>query len=297
MAGEIKIAYLIIAHRDPEHLKALVSELTKNADVFIHINKRSDIKPFIEAFASFQNIHRVQFINKRYRVRWGGFSILKATFELLENALATEDYDRIILLTGNDYPLKSSRELQKFFMENKDVNYLCSHVLNTDNHFALRYYDPYDIRLLHIFLKVVRMKFPNFILRKNPDYIEYKGMKYFPRGITAKWAVTGDCAKYILEFYKNNPGFNNIVKYMHAPDDFYVATVIYYSPFQASVCFDKNLFFNKRGLSIKDKKVLDISNHDMLMQSGALYAKNFLTGTSDTLIRELQRQWSNEINE
>ena len=123
MAGEIKIAYIIIAHTDPKHLKTLVSELTKHADVFIHINKLSDIKPFIETFADLQSIHRVKFIDKRYRVHWAGYSILKATFELLENALATEDYDRVILLTGQDYPVKSSRELQKFFTENKKINY------------------------------------------------------------------------------------------------------------------------------------------------------------------------------
>ena len=140
MAEEIKIAYLIIAHTDPEHLKVLVSELTKNADVFIHINKRSDIKPFIKTFADFQAIHKVKFIEKRYRVHWGGYSILKATFELLDNALSTENYDRIILLTGQDYPVKSSTELTDFFTKNKNINYAYSQFFDAENHPVIKFY-------------------------------------------------------------------------------------------------------------------------------------------------------------
>lgn len=53
---------------------------------------------------------------KRYCVQWGGYSILKATFSILEEALNHCKYDRLILLTGLDYPIKSDVVIQSFFV-------------------------------------------------------------------------------------------------------------------------------------------------------------------------------------
>lgn len=49
-----KIAYMIMAHRDPEQLRNLVEALDYKADFYIHIDKKSDI---------------VKFKNK---MKWGG---------------------------------------------------------------------------------------------------------------------------------------------------------------------------------------------------------------------------------
>ena len=290
MAGEMKIAYLIIAYTDPEQLKCLVSELAKHADVFIHINKLSDIKPFIETFADLQSIHRVKFIDKRYRVHWAGYSILKATFELLENALATEDYDRVILLTGQDYPIKSSMELQKFFDENRETNYIYAGNYDAEHHPMLPYFMNYDIKLLRKILNALRRFFPFLSRRKHPNYVEYQGNKFYLRGTAPKWAITGECAKYLLDFYKNNPRFNLFMKFLFAPDDFYVATVIYYSRFQDSIFAEKSIF-----LYYYEK--LDISKLDEIMSSGCLYAKKFYSGHSDELIKAIRKSWDNPKDE
>ncbi|MBQ7593943.1 MAG: hypothetical protein IJU48_06275 [Synergistaceae bacterium] len=290
MAGEISIAYLIVAYTDPEHLKCLVSELTKHADVFIHINKLSDIKPFIETFADFQSIHRVKFIDKRYRVHWAGYSILKATFELLDNALATENYDRVILLTGQDFPVKSSVELQKFFADNRETNYINAGVYDAEHHPLLPYFMNYDIKPLRKILNGLRRFFPILSRRKHPNYIEYRGRKFYLKGTAPKWAITGECAKYLLDFYKNNPGFNRIMKFLFAPDDFYAATVIYYSRFQASIFSEKSIFYYFYG-------ELDISKFDEIISSGCLYAKKFYSGHSDELINAICKSWEDTKNE
>ncbi|HAP7946407.1 TPA: glycosyl transferase, partial [Enterococcus faecium] len=52
----MKICYLILAYNDIGNLKRLVNRLNENAVFIIHIDKKTDIEPFIEAFKSYDNV-------------------------------------------------------------------------------------------------------------------------------------------------------------------------------------------------------------------------------------------------
>lgn len=52
----LKICYLILAYNDIGNLKRLVNRLNENAVFIIHIDKKTDIEPFIEAFKSYDNV-------------------------------------------------------------------------------------------------------------------------------------------------------------------------------------------------------------------------------------------------
>ena len=80
----MKIGYLIQAFKEHETLKFLVNILLKDvfAEVFIHLDKKSDINLF------YIDDKRVHFIEKREFVSWGGFSQTKLLFNLVEYVLA-----------------------------------------------------------------------------------------------------------------------------------------------------------------------------------------------------------------
>ena len=80
------IAYLISAHNDPEQLKRLVEALGDNAWCFIHIDKKSDIRPFIESLKSIEG-DRIHFIRERTDIRWGTFLQVEYQMALLNAAL------------------------------------------------------------------------------------------------------------------------------------------------------------------------------------------------------------------
>lgn len=44
----MKIAYLILCHTDPKHIKRLLDKITKNTDdvAFVHVDGKCDIEPF-----------------------------------------------------------------------------------------------------------------------------------------------------------------------------------------------------------------------------------------------------------
>ncbi|WP_308632392.1 beta-1,6-N-acetylglucosaminyltransferase, partial [Marinilactibacillus psychrotolerans] len=70
-----KLAYLILAHNDPTNLKRMIDALNEHADFFVHIDKKNDEILFTELFQEYDN---VIFISDRYKIYWGGFSIIKA---------------------------------------------------------------------------------------------------------------------------------------------------------------------------------------------------------------------------
>ena len=90
----MKIAYLILAHSDPNQLKRLVCALSVENKVsfFIHIDARQDIKCFKKEVSYLTNVF---FIKEREVIYWGGFSICKAEKLLLKYALSSKTrFDR-----------------------------------------------------------------------------------------------------------------------------------------------------------------------------------------------------------
>ena len=83
----MNIAYLISAHNDPQQLKRLVEALGDNAWCFIHIDRKSDIQPFIQALECIEG-DRIQFIKERTDVRWGTILEVEYQMALLKAALS-----------------------------------------------------------------------------------------------------------------------------------------------------------------------------------------------------------------
>src|SRR6476661_1477998 len=99
----MNLAFLILAHKNPEQLQMLVDYFYKNkCAVFIHIdNKSADLfSDFIQRNSKKENV----FVYTKYKVYWGGYSQIKATFFLLDQALKNSPFDFVSLLSGQDAP-------------------------------------------------------------------------------------------------------------------------------------------------------------------------------------------------
>ena len=63
----MRLAHLIIAHKEPRQVERLVKKLVHAAcDIFIHIDKKADQS----AFAYLADRHPVRFIQNRQKIRW-----------------------------------------------------------------------------------------------------------------------------------------------------------------------------------------------------------------------------------
>lgn len=283
MSGKVKIAYLIIAYMDPEQLRTLAGRLVQTSDVYIHINSSVDIGPFENALADVKGEGSVAFSKERYRIVWGGYSILKATFSMMEQAFQQSGYDRMVLLTGLDYPIKSDQYIQNFFREHADVEYVHADVVTGKMHEHLYYRDCRDSKVLHKIFGLVKNRLKKKGRIGKPDYVVHRGKKYQLYGIAPKWALTGECARYLLDFYKKNKKFNRYFQLMHAPDDFYVATVLFHSKFRERMEAGQDIFKIVWMPDDKGAKVLTEEDAQELLSCDGLYAKKFQSEASKGL--------------
>ncbi len=82
----MRIAHLIMAYRDPQQVERLIRKLHHPGfDFYIHIDKKSEIEPFL--FLS--NIEGVYFIQNRIKVRWAGYSFTRAVFQTMSEVLSS----------------------------------------------------------------------------------------------------------------------------------------------------------------------------------------------------------------
>lgn len=69
----MKIAYLILCHIDPKHIRRLVQKITDGTEneAFVHVDKKSNISPFK---AELENCTQVHFLENRIKISWGRLS-------------------------------------------------------------------------------------------------------------------------------------------------------------------------------------------------------------------------------
>ena len=103
--------YLVLAHKNPDQLYRMITALNDNVShFFIHIDAKSPIAPFKEHLQGLP----VYFIDKRECCFWGDFSIVRATINLMEAAAKENKKGYFILMSGQDYPIASQKEINTF---------------------------------------------------------------------------------------------------------------------------------------------------------------------------------------
>src|ERR1700730_13308657 len=110
-------AYLIIAHEDPRHLQCLIEALDEDwAHFYIHLDRKSNIEDFV-GIASHP---RVNFVQERVAVYWGGWSQVQATLNtLVAAASSSTQFSYYTLLSGSHYPIRSARDIYNYIENNR----------------------------------------------------------------------------------------------------------------------------------------------------------------------------------
>src|SRR3954471_20249420 len=114
----MKIGYIITAHTLPEHLVRLVRRLaTDDTRFFIHIDRRAPDEVMATVERELGGRTDVQLL-PRHPVHWASFGPVRAALEGVNALLASPDrIDYGVLLTGQDYPLRSPAEIEATLAE------------------------------------------------------------------------------------------------------------------------------------------------------------------------------------
>lgn len=110
---KMKIAYLISAYKDPNQLGRMIRALYVEGSTrfFIHVDVKSSVGSF-EQSVNPEYRPYVEFTKKRYWVQWGGYNQVRYQQALLQSCIESGvDFDRVFILTAQDYPLWSNEKI------------------------------------------------------------------------------------------------------------------------------------------------------------------------------------------
>jgi Core-2/I-Branching enzyme len=303
---DMKIAYLILVHDQPQHFKRLVNALNSpDVHFFVHI----DLKTDLSEFDCFEHLQNVSFIN-RIRVHHAGFSQVKTMLNLLREALQIGDFDYFIFLSGKDYPIKSNEFIHCFLKTYYPMNFVDFYALTEQDRVSFKRLTEYNRvdfigdspKILQTPLKVIRLLLNKLLPRRR--FI--KGMSPY-RG-SAWLCLNQATVEYIFDFLRLPIAkrYVNYFKYAWGTDETFFHTIILNSP-HAEQCrhnaeaiqeampylpnSQQSAYLHHIDWSIgrENPAVFDTSDFFTLKESNALFARKFAEKKSKELLDQVDQ--------
>lgn len=263
----MKLAHLILAHNEPRQLERLVKSLLHpDADIYIHLDKKTDIG----LFENLRRLENVFFIKSRIKVYWGSYNILKATLNGFKEIIASgKNYNYLNLLSGQDYPLKSPEYIHNYLNKNPGIAFMNYLLVEPDWPEALPRIQQYHFTNFKIPGRYILQKIVNKLLPKRslPD-------RLIPVGRSQWFTIPLECVTYIINYWENNTKLRRFIKYTWAPDEFIFQTILYNSEYKNRMVNNDLRYIDWSGGGVSPK-MLTMADADSLATSGKLFARKF----------------------
>lgn len=245
----MEINYIILAHKNPRQVRRLVEKLDGvNCNFYLHIDKSTDIAPFIEELSHLQKIHILP-SEKREATIWGDIGLIKATINCLEQILADGRSGFCALLSGQDYPIKSNEAIESFLTNNPQTNFISTfpipssrwaddgmrrtvlykvNISNRRKHFVLlpsvfekRFYNPKTLKGVFALIMAGKFQFLKKILKRRevPGYVAPFGGEHW-------WALPVETIGEIFDFLKKHPDFYSYHKDTLLPEEIFFHSIV-----------------------------------------------------------------------
>lgn len=285
-------AILIIAHRNFDHLLYLVNYFDADFDIYIHIDKKSQVTS--EELSQFRQLERVCGVFQKYTIHWGGYSFLKTIFYLVKQVVVKGGVDYVHLISGADIPTQKLDEFKAFFLDKPRYEYLENFSLPTRNwagggfnrliyyhlHDLLDMRKPENMKREHIFVRFqqkwhIRRKISNRL----PQF--YGGGNW--------WSLSWECVNYVVEYTRKNKRLFKRLRFSFAPDEIYFQTVILNSPFAGNVVGNHMRYIDWRYRNGNIPANLDLSDFNKVINSFYLFARKVEFPISMSFVEHLKK--------
>ena len=127
------IVYIILVFDNPNQIKRLISSLnSKSVFFYIHVDKKVDQSPFELLLGEYNNLKFVD-TNNRNEISWGDNKMVKSILNLLQlvNEYHTTGY--CVLLSNNDYPIKSNLSIRQYFGDKYGNSFIAINQLDSES--------------------------------------------------------------------------------------------------------------------------------------------------------------------
>jgi hypothetical protein len=275
MSHQMKIAHLILTHKNPKQLQMLLDVLQHPAfDFYIHIDKKTDSQPF-QYLINNKNIFLVK---KRTKIYWAGWGTIQATLNGFAEILPTKKYDYINVISAQDFPLKSAEYIYDYINKRNGTEFITCETLDTwkvapriTKYHLINWRVPGKYRLGDFLTKVLpARKFP---------------LPYTIVGRANWFTLTTKAAQYILDFLKKHPAYKRYFKYCWGADEFIFSTILYNNGFKDKIA--DNLLYVDWSSGKAHPKILNSEDYDALKASDKLFARKFDMDTDSLILEKL----------
>lgn len=280
-----RVAHLILVHKSPRQVGRLIQRLQHpSARIYIHVDGKSPIEPFRSALLG-TGTSNVEFIAYRYRINWSAFSMVEATLNSLKHIVAVEKYDFVNLLSGEDYPLKSSSEFHSFLTNHRNKSFM-EFQKSRD-----LWWEEAQIRFRRYYLNDFTWK-GKYFLEKVVNKLARP--RRLPEGIAivgkSQWfTLAVSHLMYILENEKELYYLKRFFRYSWAPDEFFFQTLLYNSPYREEI-INNNLRYINWDNGKSSPKILTTEDLPVLKASGKFFARKFNLDV-DTTVMDRIDEW------
>lgn len=290
----MKIAFLISAHTDAKQLHRLVDALPDGSQKYIHIDAKSNIQQFEQELATAQGVH---FLKHRVNVVWGSFNEVEYQMELIREALScTPDY--LITISGMDYPVWSKQRITDYLSSLNHRNILMGIRMMPDDR-ATRLYQEFRFMNTRPWknggagskLRVAIRKIIAVMGIKKPLYVACDGKRYDMYKGAAWWAITPEVATEVLKQWDNNKVLKRYFSTSFCPAETFVQTVAFNSEYKDKCMLVEGKYTTLAALTPMTFidynptiKLLDETDYDRIVESGKMFCRKIVSGTSDKLV-------------
>ncbi|WP_338359644.1 beta-1,6-N-acetylglucosaminyltransferase [Yeosuana marina] len=270
-----KIAILILAHHNPEQLSVLINHLQPDFDVYVQIDKKSNLG--IKELPKKSNVYCF----KEIKVYWGHVSQVYNMKFILEQAFK-RGYERYCIISGDDLPIKSNSYIKTFFAKHKNNLFM--------------YANPLPIKTWGFNHGFDRLDRYWFMQTDNRKLVKIRGritlilqrilgikLKRYPIAYYAgsNWLnLTHESLDYVFNFLKENPLFLKKLKYSRATDEIWFQSIIMNSPLKGKVIND-DLRYIDWTTGPDYPRNLDDTDLEKIKKSNRLFGRKFKLNKED----------------
>jgi hypothetical protein len=266
----MKIAHLIMAHKNPAQIERLIRAMAhEDFDFYIHL----DIKADMQEFKHLASLPNVQFTPRRFSVRWASYRFTSAILECTRDVLATgTTYDFINLLSGQDYPIKPVATIYDFFARHQGYSFLSFEDEDSPwwSHAKTRV-EQYHTTYFKFKGQYFLQRLANRLLPRRTFPLPYD---LYGSSDSSWWTITGVCADYLVRFMDAHSGLRFFSMFTWGSDEFLIATILMNSPYKDSIV-NENYRYIDWSAGGPNPKILTAQDYNKLTQAHKLFARKF----------------------
>ena len=272
-----RIAYIVSAYKLPAQLERLLRRLEAPGVSFaVHVDRKTRRSTWDEMVSRCHGLD-VTWL-PRHRSQWGGFGHVRATLKGIDHVVESgAPFDYAVLLTGQDYPLRSPAEIARVLGEANGRSFM--------RHVELPW-DPWGprggldrVEDWHI-ITYRRLHLALPLRRKLPG-----GLR--PYGGSAYWCLSERLVHFVHGFLSENPDYVRFFEHVFVPDELFFQTILLNSA-EADRCVNFRLHHTEWSRH-PAPAILTGEDYPHLVSSTCLFARKFDPAVDETVLDRVDR--------